>query len=534
MGKRYWVRLTGLALAALLLAGCTEPARQTEQTQSSTEASAPSSPADSPEVKAEFGLSFRRESGFNPFTCTDLTNRTVLSLLYQGLFAVTSDYEAEPVLCEAFSVSDDLKTWTVTLADARFSDGSRLTPQDVLASLDAARESTLYRKRFAHLVSAEAKGSGVVFAVDTPMENLPLLLDFPVTKAGTEALPVPVGTGPYVLQDPDGTPCLQRTSDWWSSAPLAVSQDVITLNEAESAIEIRNDFEFGKTDVVCADPGASSYVDYRCDYELWGCASGVMLYLGCNAARGPFQSAAVRAALTHAVDRSGLAESIYRGFAEPACLPASPASPFYSQELAQRCQYEPSLLASAVSEAGKRDDVVMLLVLADDPVRAAAAESIAAGLTLCGLKVTVQAESREKYRSSLRNGDYDLYLGQVRLSANFDLSAFFRDGGDLDYGGISDSTIYGLCLSALENSGNYYSLHQAVLADGHLCPVLFRTYAVYANRNSVTGLAPGLDNVFHETGGRTLEEARQETPRAEPAATESGTESTEETGAAVP
>ena len=43
--------------------------------------------------------------------------------------------------------------------------------------------------------------------------------------------------------------------------------------------------------------------------------------------------------------------------------------------------------------------------------------------------------------------------------------------------------------------------------DGRLCPVLFRSYAVYATRGLLTGLTPSRDSVFYYSLGRTMENA---------------------------
>jgi hypothetical protein len=73
---------------------------------------------------------------------------------------------------------------------------------------------------------------------------------------------------------------------------------------------------------------------------------------------------------------------------------------------------------------------------------------------------------------------------------------------------MSNPALYGLCLNALANSGNYYTLHQKVLEDGKLIPILFRTYAIFAQRCSFTELTPSRDHVFFYHLGRTMEDAK--------------------------
>ena len=62
---------------------------------------------------------------------------------------------------------------------------------------------------------------------------------------------------------------------------------------------------------------------------------------------------------------------------------------------------------------------------------------------------------------------------------------------------------------ALENQGNYYTLHHTIMEEAYLIPVLFRSYAVYAARGLLTDLKPARDNVFCYSIGRTMTDAYQ-------------------------
>lgn len=490
---------------SLLLSACGQkPDAPTE----SDETQPPAVQSTVPDRAEAFGLAYDPAAGFNPYSCTTLINRTVVSLLYQGLFSVTSGYQAEPVLCKTFTVSLDEKTYTFTLENARFSSGIALTAEDVAASLRAARNSAVYGDRLKHVteISAQEDGS-LVLTLDTPYENLPLLLDIPIVPADETGEALPHGTGPYRIAGGEDNLRLERVENWWSDYPPAIDFDTLYLNAAASPSEVRNEFEFGNTDLVCADPSAKTYVPFRCDYELWDCATGILLYLGCNRGAGPFANGSVRAALTHAVKRENLI-GCYSGFAEAAYLPASPASGFYDETLASQYGYDPGIFSNALSNAGLKNTSAILLVDGDDPARVKAAEAIAAGLNACGLLVTVDARTGESYKTALERGQFDLYLGQIRLSPNFDLSPFFEEGGAANYGSMASGDTYALCLAALENSGNYYELHKAVMDSCQLCPLLFRTYAVYATRGTVSNLLPGLDNVFHTSNSRQLSDAK--------------------------
>jgi hypothetical protein len=72
-----------------------------------------------------------------------------------------------------------------------------------------------------------------------------------------------------------------------------------------------------------------------------------------------------------------------------------------------------------------------------------------------------------------------------------------------------------MCKEALENSGNYYNLHQMVLRNGQLIPVLFRSYAVYADRGLAGDMEPSRDNVFYYSMGRSIADIRTVVPNEE-------------------
>jgi len=227
----------------------------------------------------------------------------------------------------------------------------------------------------------------------------------------------------------------------------------------------------------------------------------------CNKKSKIFSNPQIQAALTHAIDRDTLVETYYRDFARSATLPVSPQSPVYNSVLAEKYGYDPEKFTEAVKAAELENPEITLLVNKEDSVRLRVANAIAKQLESSGLTVKVLAETQEDYLEQLKRGKYDLYLGQTKLSANMDLSAFFAPTGNLNYGGLDDPAIYALCQQALANRGNFYNLCQQVMEEGQLCPILFRSYAIFGARGVLTELTPARDNIFYYSLGRTLEDA---------------------------
>ena len=491
-------------LAALLLCGCTTGETVYVPTGNGLSDDTGDTPIiDSSTEPQSVTLTYYPDRSLNPYECTDLTNRVLFSLIYQGLFTVDESYNCSPMLCKSYNLSTDMKTYTFYIENALFSDGTALTAEDVVASLKAAQDSAWYGGRLQYVKSISNYGDAVVIELTTAMENLPVLLDIPIVKASEVAAAQPLGTGPYRMAEGQ----LRRQAAWWCSATLPVSGDTIDLVAAESASQIRDNFEFGDVSLVCTNPGDRSYVTFHSDYELWDCENGMFLYLVCNSESTLFANASIRSALTFAIDRDSLVENVYNGFAHSASLPASPQSPYYNSALASQFDYAPGVLAAALEEAAITEPSVTLLLNADDPVRLAAGQAIAAMLEAEGLTVTITKATTDTFVSLLKKGEYDLYLAQTRLSANMDLSAFFAPNGSLRYGGLTNASLEALSLEALANSGNYYTLHERIMGDGQLCPILFQSVAVYSTRGALSGLTPARDNVFYYDLGRSLKDA---------------------------
>lgn len=494
-----------------------------------------------PREEQDLTLVYNSDRSLHPYECTDYTNRTVLSLVYQSLFVVDDDYDVHPMLCKEYSVSDDLTTYTIYLQNATFSDGTPLTAAHVLESYNLAMDSDVYGARFHQVWDIEQTGNNAItFHLNTPYENFPILLDVPIIKAEAKPEPVrtdtdnedededgdeetteptvpettaatqpeeeaglPLGTGPYYFDETNAGMRLRRTVNWWCGADIPVNASSVTLVEAGSPIDVRDAFQFGDVGLVCADPGSDSYADFRCDYELWDIESGIFLYIGFNMESEFFQDQALRSALTYAIDRELLVEEYYRGYADAATLPASPKSPYYDEALASQYTYDSDKFSQAVTKAGLQGKEIILLANSSDSVRLRVAKEIEEMLEKCGLQVTIQ-EYDGDYASAIAYRGYDIYIAETRLSPNMDLTPFFYIYGSLSYGALDNEAAYAYCLKALENQGNYYNLHKLVMDQGLLCPILFRNYAVYAIRGQMTGLTPTRDNVFYYDLGTDL------------------------------
>ena len=521
--KKIIALLLALSLVCSLLTGC---AREEEEAYVPTgnalvmEGEEPNDFLVKEEEDQEFSLAYYPDRSLNPLVGYNQTNRVLFSLMYQGLFSVDINNNPTPILCSEYQVSPSNMTWTFYVEKtACFSDGSPLTAADVVATYAAARESDYYKGRFTYIDSVSlASDGGVTFALTTPYQNLPLILDIPIVKAGTENTEVPIGSGPYVYGDGISGAILHRNTNWWVDEEIHVTADTITLVEVADDSQARDEFQFGDVAVVCANPMSDTYADFRSDFELWDVDSGVFLYLGCNVLYSDFfEDGFLRTVLTYAIDRQTINQKNYRGHGWPATLHASPLSPYYSESLAANYGYDPMKFIDQVAswpiprDKDGQQKTLRLLVNSDDSARLRTARDIANALTDFGIPTETLEYPSVTYQAVLQASNYDIYLGQTRLSANYDLSEFFRLWGNLSWGGIPNEDILKLCKECLADSGNYYNLHKLLAEDGRVVPILFGSYAMYSTRGMFDGFEPARDNAFFYSLGKTMESTKIDT-----------------------
>lgn len=522
-------KLTALLLVAALLCGLLAGCAKEEEPYVPTgnalvmDGEEPDDFLEEEVVEQELTLAYYPDRSMNPLIGVNISNRLLMSLIYQGLFATNSKNNVTPILCSQWQVSPDNMTYTFKLEEtATFSDGTPVTAQDVLATYEAARAGGYYAGRFTHITNISVIDDSIVFQLGTPYQNLPLLLDIPILKASEVEAEHPLGSGPYIFSDGLGGAHLRKDLDWWCKKKLTVYAESISLVEAADQGQIRDEFQFGDVGLATANPMSDSFEEYRCDYELWDVESGVFLYLGVNVTFSDYfkEDKVLRKALTYAIDRQGLIDKNYHGLAHAATLATSPGSPYYNDSLASKYEYDPMKFIDLISgwtplkdEDGQERKLV-LLVNTDDSARLKTARDLADTLTELGVPcgtLEYGNSTNPTYEVVLRANNWDLVLGQTKLPPNYDLSEFFRPWGELNWGGITNNTLYSQCLLALDNSGNYYNLLKDVAETASIIPILFGYNTVYAERGLFDNLTPSRDNIFYYSLGKTMDGTQLDT-----------------------
>ncbi|MBQ2446104.1 MAG: hypothetical protein II272_06635, partial [Oscillospiraceae bacterium] len=201
----------------------------------------------------------------------------------------------------------------------------------------------------------------------------------------------------------------------------------------------------------------------------------------------------------------------------------SPYSPFYDEQLAENHDYSPAKFKEALELSGILTSPLyeghngIFLVCLDDPARVKMANEICKTLNEAGLRLTVNALERKKFDEALKNRAYDVYLGEIRLTADFNLTELLKQYKNATFSAITTTALTALCSGALANSGSYTELYRRLLEAAPICPLVFKSHAVYVTRGKITNNTPGVDLVFHDkTQERSLADAYQTYREEEP------------------
>lgn len=453
-----------------------------------------------PSFPTAFSLAYHRGHTLDPITGGEGVQQEIGNLLYEPLFRLDGTFSPVPVLCADWRWEEDGLGCILTLQqEAVFSDGTALTAADVVETLQRAAASNRYAYRLRNVASISANREGqVVLRLTVPNRGLPALLDIPIVKRGTGSQTVPLGTGPYVFQEDASGAYLQVREDWWQNHTLPLSR--IPLVNAKNRGGALYLFSTHRTELMTVNAAESR--DYGAgDVEETLQPSMQLQYVGFNTAEGRvFASAAARRAFFQGIPRERLVSSMLSGWARAAQFPVSPLSELYPASLEQPYSLENTiaLLIAAGQNTGETKELVFL-VNAEDSFRVASARFIAENLSQLDWSIVVTALPWAEYMAALQAGEFDLYYGETRLTADWDIAGLVGSGGWMNYGGYTNELMDGRILQLAESEDRTEAVKRLcalLAADAPIAPVCFTEYIVLTHPGVVKGLAPTLGNAF--------------------------------------
>lgn len=507
MRKRLLSILALLCLLPSLLVGCAKTDDLTQQDELMNDlTNFYGSSEKAPAQLTAFALPYMDGATLDPITCSDGVQQTLTALLYEGLFELDASFSPKPLLCEGYSYDSASFTYTITLkSNAAFSDGSSVTAKDVVATLRRAATSDRYRARLAAMSSVTAINEHTVFLrLTAGNASFVSRLDIPIVKSGTESQTAPVGSGPYVFNAADDGTAYLSTAAWWQSKHLPVSR--INLFSCKNNDAVAYAFHTHDIQMLTCDLTGTDSVNLSGNGNYTDADTTVMEYVGINTASKLFAAPELRSALNQGIDRSGIVSAYLLGHGTTTQFPLSPVSSLYPADLEQ--PYSTDAFESAMAAAGFCSGTsrqATMIVNSENSFKVSIAKKIAENLSAYDLKVTVKVLSWEEYQRTLQSGGYDLFLGEVKLNADWDLSPLLAAGGALNYSRYSDENMNLLLLELLSSDGDTQradamrALCQYLQQQSPILPVCFKTNSVLLQTGAVSNdITPTASNPFYQ------------------------------------
>ena len=485
-------------LLALLLTACqgsqpfnsVQPSDPAEIEEEQTETPA----EDKTVLPTAFTLPYEPQQTLDPLTCPDGMQQTVGSLLYEGLFRLDETLTPQPWLCSDYTRDESGQTYTFTVrSGVSFSDGSALTAADAAATLRRAKSSERYRARLAQVSSISSSGNTLTVTLSAANTSFPALLDIPIVKSGTESKAAPIGTGPYQFSTDGAGDALTRNPDWWrgSAQPL----EHIGLSAVSDRDTMLYQFTSHEVQMIVTDLTSTTSVSAIGSVGFQDANTTVLQYLGFNVHHAPFDNADLRRALGLGINRASLVSAFLSGHGTVSQFPVSPVSPLYPKKLETVYAYDSfaSAMESAGFATGTASRTYTLLVNEENSFKVSAAEYLAESLSAFDLQLEVKTLPWEEYTAALQSGNFDLYYGEVKLTADWNLSALLHSSGTLNYGRWADPQTDELLARYLHSEDPavaMQSLCSYLQQQSPILPLCLKSTSVLYQAGVIDGLSP--------------------------------------------
>lgn len=344
----------------------------------------------------------------------------LIALLYDGLIGFDAEGRAVPGLAQSWDVTDDNLTYTFYLVDnAYFHNGNHFTAADVQYSFErvlspataSPRDWVLDRiagaKEFLAGEASEVAGIHVIdeytieITLAEPFSPFLTMLGMPaahiVDRRAVEAYVDPqtdyafnpVGTGPYMLADfnPGDRLSFKAYENYHAGRPYLDGIVYRVINDSATRIA---EFEAGTlhSSGLSANDLPRFQRDARYRDYIHTQNNFFLYFIGLNATRPPFDDVRVRQAVSWAVDRELLSDTVVKDTRVVASGPIPPGLDGYRPDL-QGYGYDPDKARALLAEAGYSDGLTFEVHMSNSDINVQLFEPIQQMMAAAGIDMQI-------------------------------------------------------------------------------------------------------------------------------------------------
>lgn len=441
-------------------------------------------------------IPYQKGDPLNPYKAKSLTNNAIMPLVYQSLIKISKDYSLEYIIAKSISRFQNQILITIN-SDILFSDGSQLKIEDVVYSIEKARNS-IYSKNLKGIEKVEIKGEFELLITLRDADFMfPYSLDFPIVKKASPDSEYPIGSGRYSLKND-------------------INNMKLVAKDGENIVELSDlkEYNIDISRLKFEELSALIFESYPEGVDISSLKinkipTNKLVYLGANSSNYLLKDKEFKKAISFAIDRNLVLENAFAGMGKISSLPINPI--LTKDEPNQRYDLEDSknLLDSIGYNQkniygyryynGNSDQIIELnlLINKESKSKYLAANILKSGMKEIGIKLNITEKDFEGYSKDIKSGNYDIYLGEVALSNNFELSIFFERTDISNFFYVSDVLKEDYTRWKSENiSTSEFS--NTFLDNLAFIPILFKDDMLFANKNSNFNLDPNINDVYRD------------------------------------
>jgi len=346
--------------------------------------------------------------------------QVLLYNVYETLVKESSNGQLGPLLAQKWDVSADRKQYTFHLNPAAtFASGAPVDAQAVVWNIQRiqgdAKLTQALRTQASVIASAKAiDATTVVITLKQPSilwlydmsSTLGMMVD-PTSKADLNT--ASAGSGPYAVQAHNNgvSVVLVKSPHYWGTPAHfdQVSFLYYTDPNAENAAMLS-----GQLDIISnleAPDSMPQFADTSQYTTSVGTTNGEVV-LGLNHKNLALAKLDVREALTMAIDRKALLDTVWAGQGVLIGTMDVPTDPWY-QDLSGYIPYNPAKAKQMLQAAGYGSGLTLRFVVPNVPYAVKSAQFVQSELRDVGVTVTIQQEDFSRWLSDvLADGNYDL------------------------------------------------------------------------------------------------------------------------------
>ncbi|CAI3708964.1 ABC transporter, substrate-binding protein [Clostridium neonatale] len=494
-------------------------------------------------------------ASMDPQIATDGISFEVLAAVTEGLYSLSDDGSAVEAIADKVEKSEDGLTYTVTLKDTKWSNGTPVTAKDFVFAwrrlVDPATASEYsFIAGIAGIKNADAIVNGemtpdqlgitakddktLVIELDTPVPFFESLMAFPsffpvneefYNKCGDKfATTVDTilcnGAFKVASYEPAATTInLEKNTNYWDADKVQLSgiQYQVIKDSQQTMLSYQN----GDLDV--ATLSGEQVEQFQSDPEFKNIMSGYLWYIASNKKVAGLDNENLRKAISLSYDKEAIVNNILKDgsikadFLVPTLLATGPdgkdfrdgTDTYLSTDKAKALEY----YDKAKTELGK--DSFEYTMLIDDAESAQnVAQFIQAEIqtNLPGMKINIETLPKKNRLERLRADDFE--LGLTRWGPDYADPMTYLDmwitGSSNNYGAWSNTEYDSLIQSAkkgelaLDSEKRWEALKKAekmVMDEAVICPVYQQGNAVMIKKN-VSGIefhSVGINRVYKNT-----------------------------------